>query len=114
MKRIMWASLFCALLTGPAAAQFVSPSQFLQAGDIDDTASWQRMCAAISAAGTGWIVADQGKTYTVFSSTAASFNQDKLCLLSNVSGLRLDMNGAKITSAYYAQLVIGGSSTNGD
>lgn len=81
-------------------------------GTTDDTTAWNNLCAAVTAAGSGWIWSPPGKTYRVFTNYSAA-NQ-VLCRISSVKGLRVTMNGSQIVSHYVAQVVMGGTGTTGD
>jgi hypothetical protein len=76
-----------------------TPERFAQPTDPDDTLSFTRMCAAISAAGVGAEAAlKPGRVYNVFSTTPV--NQSVACLISGVNGLRWYSNGATINIGY--------------
>lgn len=81
-------------------------------GTTDDTAAFNALCSAVSAAGSGWIWSPPGKTYAVNKNFVAS--GQVLCGISNVNGLRITMNGSQIVSHYVAQVVFGGTGTTGD
>lgn len=93
----------------------LSPINFGAVGDgvTDDTVAWQNMCAAVRAAGTGWISSPLGKNYLVLSGTQF-WSQARVCDLDFVNGVKVDMNGSKFTVGQTQQFSVFGSPTAGD